>query len=367
MSSISGPKDGPVAVTGASGYIGSHVVKNLVEHGYEVRACVRDATREDKLSYLKAISAAGPGSVTYHSCDLYKASEGEYDEAFAGCSAVFHVAADIGTDPSYGQPSPQSMYDSLLNQTGGILESCRKAGTVKRVVYTSSTAAVMGRGAADRPVDYEYTEQDWAGGSYETLDERYTYTSKTGETINAWSVERSAYAKGKVDAEKLGYEFGDKTGIDVVSVCPCHVLGPLLGKPHDTVWQHRIGLFLSGKTDFPEQGMDWNIIDVRDIAEAQRLCAESDVATNGSRYMMVATDESGEPRMRELLALLGELFPDIDIAGDYKPLPSTTRLRAKCTKAIEELGLKTHDVRDTLKETGRTLIELGCIEPAVKG
>ena len=367
MACISGPADGPVAVTGASGYIGSHVVKNLVEHGYEVRACVRDATREDKLSYLREVSDKGPGSITYHSCDLYKASEGEYDKAFAGCSAVFHVAADIGTDPSYGSPSPQSMYDSLLTQTAGVLESCRKAGTVRRVVYTSSTAAVMGRGAPDRPVDYEYTEDDWAGGPYETLDERYTYTNKQGETINAWSVERSAYAKGKVDAEKFGYRCGEESGIDVVSVCPCHVLGPLLGKPHDTVWQHRIGLFLEGKTNFPEQGMDWNIIDVRDIAETQRLCAESDVATNGSRYMMVATDESGEPRMQELLGLLAELFPDIDVGGDYKPLPSTTRLRAKCTRAINELGLKTHDVRDTLVETGRTLIELGCIKPARKG
>ena len=50
MSPISGPSDGPVAVTGASGYIGSHVVKNLVRAGYTVRACVRDASREDKVS-----------------------------------------------------------------------------------------------------------------------------------------------------------------------------------------------------------------------------------------------------------------------------------------------------------------------------
>ncbi|MDE0191684.1 MAG: hypothetical protein OXQ90_10035, partial [Gammaproteobacteria bacterium] len=56
----------------------------------------------------------------------------------------------------------------------------------------------------------------------------------------------------------------------------------------------------------------------------------------------------------------------IDVAGDYEPLPSDTRLRAKCRKAIEELGLKTHDVRDTLRDTGNSLIELGVIEPAWK-
>ncbi len=370
MPSISGPEEGPVAVTGASGYIGSHLVKNLVEAGYNVYACVRDTSRTDKISYLHAMDEKGPGNIELYSCDLIKAAEGSYDEAFAGCSAVFHVAADIGTDPTYGKPSPQRIYDGLLDATGGVLESCRKAGTVKRVVYTSSCAAIMGGG---RFADYIYTEEDWVGGSYESLEERHTSTNPEGKISMNWTVEQKDYAKGKVDAEKLGYAFGEKHGIDVVSCCPCHVLGPLLGKPHNTIWQHRIGLFLSGTTfrdltfapvDGP--GMRWNIIDVRDIAEAQRLMATSEVAQNGSRYMLVATDESGELSMRMLLDLLAELYPEIDVARDYDPPATDARLRARCTKAITELGLKTHHVRDTLKATGDTLIEFGCITPARK-
>ena len=371
MPAISGPEDGPVAVTGASGFIGSQLVNNLVAKGYNVRACVRDINRTDKTSYLLAMHEQGPGSVELHACDLMKATEGSYDEAFQGCSVVFHVAADIGTDRSYDHPSPQSMYQSLLDATGGVLTSCRKAGTVKRVIYTSSTAAIFGpsaRGHLDtwRHDNQVFTEDDWCGGSFETLDERYITIGEDGEEQNNWTIERAAYAKGKLDTEKFAYDFGAEEGFDVVSICPCHVLGPLLGKPHDAIWQHRIGLMLSGTTDFPAEGFSWNIIDTRDIAEAQRLAATSEVAQNGSRYMLVAADETGEPDMQMLLDMLSELFPDVNVAGDYYPPASEYRLHARCTKAINELGLKPRSVRDTLRATCESLIELGCIEPAYK-
>ena len=107
MPPITGPTDGPVAVTGASGFIGSHVVKNLINAGYTVRGTVRDSSRSDKLSYLLAMNDAGPGSVEIFECDLHKADDGAFDDAFAGCVTVFHVAADIGSDPSYGERTPQ--------------------------------------------------------------------------------------------------------------------------------------------------------------------------------------------------------------------------------------------------------------------
>ena len=58
-------QDGPVAVTGASGYVGAHVVLNLVDHGYDVRCCVRDANNPLKTAHLLAMNKFGaPGSVT---------------------------------------------------------------------------------------------------------------------------------------------------------------------------------------------------------------------------------------------------------------------------------------------------------------
>ncbi len=367
MSHISGPSDGPVAVTGASGYIGSNVVTNLVNAGYTVRACVRDASREDKVSYLLAMNGQGSGSVEVFSCDLFKAHEGVYDEVIKGCPAVFHVAADLGSDPAYGKPDPQRVFDGCMTTTKGVLDSCLKAGTVKRVVYTSSCAAVMGLGDGGKDAGgYEYGDEDWAGaGPYETIESRWTVTSpRTGKVHKLWSLERQAYAMGKVEAERYGYSFGEQHGIDVVSCNPCHVLGPILGKSQNTGWQHRLGLMLMGQSGHEgRRNMLWNIIDVRDIAEAQRLMATSSVAKNGSRYMLVATDASGELTVQELIDTLNDLYPDIDVAGDYAPPPTPDEPHAKCTKAIKELGLKTHSVLDTLKDTGDSLIELGAIEP----
>ena len=375
MPRITGPSEGPVAVTGAAGYIGSHVVKNLVEAGYTVRASVRDASRKDKTEFLLAMNDLGEGSVEIFEADLLQATNGSYDEVFAGCSAVFHVAADLRTDPAYGKGSQQQTYDAIMDGTKGVLASCRKARTVKRVMYTSSVAAVWtgwqgGRDASGR----EFTEDDWSG---------------LGSGDELWNVEKAAYAKGKVDAEKFGYAWGEETGIDVVSNNPSNVLGPILSKTQNFLWQKRIGEALSGQSGheppsnwtglaFPhlgylftgfegaEPGFLWNIIDVRDIAQAQRLMATSNVAKNGSRYILAATDESGELTAQEMRDTLRELYPGVDVCGDWEPPATPDFWHGKCSKAIRELGLKTYPALQTLKDTGDSLVEFGVIELAKK-
>ncbi|MDH5674078.1 MAG: NAD-dependent epimerase/dehydratase family protein [Myxococcales bacterium] len=357
-------------MTGASGYIGSQVVKCLIEDGFSVHGCVRDPSREDKTAHLLALADKGPGSLRIFGADLLQAGQGAYDEAFAGCAAVFHVAADLGSDPSYGPPTPQRTFDSCMTATKGVLESARKAGTVKRVVYTSSTSAVMGLRPGGKSAEgYEYKDDDWAGeGPYETIEERWTVTSpRSGKVHKLWTLERQAYAMGKVEAEQYAYRWGNEHGIDVVSCCPCHVLGPLTAKAHDATWQRRIGLMLQGRSGHRMRpNMLWNIVDVRDVARSQVLMATSEVATNGSRYMLAAPDSGGELTVQQLLDTLRELYPDVNVGGDYEPPPTEDQPHAKSTKAIGELGLQPHDTRQTLRDTCESLIAIAGVQPALK-
>jgi nucleoside-diphosphate-sugar epimerase len=371
----------PVAVTGASGFIGSHVVRELLSRGYTVHACVRDLSRSEKTDFLLAL-APTPGSLVLFEADLTQAGNGAYDEAFAGTQCVFHVAADLGTDATYGTVTPQSQYSSIVEATSGILASVERAGTVSRVVYTSSTAAVMGP-APNWADGYEFTEDDWAGaGGVELLKDKWTSGPETWGSnsrsreqwgpvgTDNWTIERNAYAKAKVDAELMAYRWGGDTNIDVVSCNPCHVLGPLLSPTqlgNGVLWQSRIADMLEGRDGHEGRGDGlWNIVDVRNIAQAQRLMAESTIATNGSRYNLVATDTSGELSMLDMRDTLQRLFPAIDVCGSWEPPDSRNRPRAKCMRAIRELGLQTYTATATLKATADSLLAFGLVTPKMR-
>lgn len=353
--------DGPVAVTGASGYIGSHVVLNLLKRGYEVRACITDPSNPEKSAHLTAMGDGGhPGRLRLHRANLLE--EGSYDAAFDGCSAIFHV----GTAMAYGGANdPQQVYDGAVAGTRNVMRSVQKAGTVRRFVYTSSFAAIMN----PQPPGYVYTEKDWAS------DNRENDPNWNLENLNEKG--QTSYAMAKVETERIVYRIAEQDGrFEAVSINPIVVLGPLLAKAHDLVfsWQWFLGRMLEGKPCGNGWQHLWNIVDVRDVAEAHVLAIESHAPENGDRYQLSATDESGEIDCKQLQAHLQKLFPDIDVGGAPDGFDEIIEKygrvydapRAHCDKARRDLGLETHSVEDTLRATGQTLIDLGFIEPKRK-
>ena len=339
--------DGPVAVTGSAGYIGSHVVLNLVEHGYTVRACVRDAANLGNTAHLAAMNHLGPGSVTLHTSDLTK--PGAYDDAFAGCAGVFHAAAEMG---NLQGSTPQKVYDGGLTATRMLLDSVNKAGTVRRLVYTSSFAAV----GHPAPEGHVYTEDSWADMN---KDQRRSGSSWDMETV-AHSRE-VAYAMTKVETERHVYAEGAAHGFEAFGVCPCHVIGPLLAATHQRpwAWQTRIGDMLEG---YSHPRMFWNIVDVRDVANAQRLIAECSDNANGERYNLVATDESGLIPQGEVQAILRRLYPGIGIGGDYRLGPIRRGPIAVLQKVVTQLGLQPHTPEEAIRDNADSLLAWGLVK-----
>lgn len=350
------PADGPIAVTGASGYIGSWIVRDCAEQGYEVRACVRDASRPEKVDHLVNMNDAGlRGSVQLASGDLF--DPGSYDEAFDGCCAVIHAGAAVG----YNRETPQQVYDGCFTEVAHVLRSARKSSALRRFVFTSSFAAV----GHPRPEGYVFTEQDWCGDNIEAYRGRWT-RDRIPENRDL------AYAMAKADAERMLYQAAEQDGsFDAMSILPLHVIGPLMCANHDQgwSWQNCIRYMLQGKPYKKSRGgrMLWNNVDVRDTARSHRLCAESAVAKNGSRYILAAEDRTGELFTWQLQAKLRELFPFVEEVGgeemaDGRPAEHTyDSPRSYCLLAKQELGLETYSIDETLAATGNSYFALGIL------
>ncbi len=333
-----GGSRGPVLVTGASGFIASHIVAQLLSAGHRVRGTVRDPTKTSRHSHLTALPGAEE-RLELVGADLL--TEGAFDDAVAGCEFVLHSASPYQIDVADPQ---RDLVDPAVDGTISVLEACIGAGSVRRVVLTSSVAAITDR--ADGRIN---TEADWNRRS--SLTRNPYYFSKTLAEQAAWSFVQPA-----------------DPGFDLVAVNPFYVIGPSLGPEVNTSHGFLTG-FTNGKVP-AILAIEWPFVDVRDVARAHVLAMESPKA-NG-RYIVAA----GTRTMRQVVDLLrshgwGERYPlpSIGLDGRIGLLtsklvaalqPSGTRdylmnhlggrLRFDNSKVRSELGLEFRDVDRTILE-----------------
>ena len=219
----------PTLVTGATGFIGWHVAKKLVERGHTVRALARPGSKVRELEEVETIAGdlRDPDSLT---------------RAVQGCGIVFHLAADYRLWAKH----PSELYRSNVDGTRALLEAARKAG-VERFVYTS-TVGCIGAGDENGPV---------------TIEEM------TG-----------AYKRSKFQAEQIALEFAH-SGFPVVIVNPTAPVGDHDFKPTPT--GKIIVDFLRGAMPaFVDTGL--NLVDVKDTAEGHLLACER--GKIGERYIL---------------------------------------------------------------------------------
>jgi dihydroflavonol-4-reductase len=251
-------------VTGATGFLGSHVARVLAEQGAQLRLLVRPASDLRNIEGLRAECVQGdlrdPASI---------------EKAVAGCEAVFHVAADY----RLWVRDPEQMYRSNVEGTRSLLEAARKQG-VRRVVYTSSVATVG------------FT----SNGHVADEDSPVSLADMIGH-----------YKRSKFMAEQVAFEAA-RSGVDVVVVNPTTPVGERDVKPTPT---GRIVLdFLKRK--FPayvETGL--NLVDATECAHGHIQAFEK--GRSGERYILGGENLKLKQILDRLAAITGLKSPTVKL------------------------------------------------------
>ena len=251
-------------VTGATGFVGSHVACVLAEQGADLRLLIRVSSDPRNIEDLKAERVIG---------DLREPAS--LEKAMSGCDVAFHVAADY----RLWVRDPEQMYRANVEGTKAILSAAKKNG-VRRVVYTSSVAT-MGFTANGYPADEN---------SPVSLDNMI-----------------GPYKRSKFMAEQVALEAG-RRGMDVVVVNPTTPVGERDIKPTPT---GRIILdFLKKK--FPayvDTGL--NLVDVRECARGHVAALEK--GRSGERYILGGENLTLKQILDKLAAITGLPSPKVKV------------------------------------------------------
>src|ERR1022692_1176438 len=249
-----------ILVTGASGFVGGHVARALVQAGANVRALLRDSSNTKSIDDLSVEIVRG---------DL--TDRASLDRAVKGCRHVYHVAADY----RFWTRDPAEMYKSNVGGTENLLDAAADAG-VERIVYTS-TVGCMGWPANGAP-----TNEDYA----------VTIDSMAGN-----------YKRSKFQAELVALDRARK-GVPVVIVNPTAPVGERDVKPTPT---GKIILdFLQGRMPaYLDTGL--NFVDVRAVAAGHLLAAER--GRIGERYLLGDRNMDFSEMLQALAEISGRRAP----------------------------------------------------------
>jgi len=225
-------------VTGASGFVGSAVVRQLLQSGHDVRVLLRQSSRRDNISDLPVEIVSG------NLTDMPS-----LQNAVSGCSALFHIAADY----RLWTRNPDAMYAVNVDGTRNIMVAAADAG-VSRIVYTSSVAT-LGLHADGTPADE-------------------TTPSGLNDMIGH-------YKRSKFMAEQIVQQLVADQGLAAVIVNPAGPVGPRDIKPTPT-GQMVLDTMRGRMPGYIDTGL--NIVHVDDVAAAHLLAFEKGVL--GERYIL---------------------------------------------------------------------------------
>jgi dihydroflavonol-4-reductase len=334
-----------VLVTGGSGFVGSHVILQLLQAGHDVRTTVRSREREATVrAMLAGAGATALDRLSYAVADL--TGDDGWAGAAAGCDYVMHVASPL---PPTAPKDENEVIIPARDGTLRVLRAAREA-RVKRVVFTSTCGAVY----------YGYPPQ------IEPFDET-SWTRIDGG-------EMSAYVKSKALAERAAWDFIAAEGgsLELTTINPAGIFGPALGTDYSGSLD-LIKRLLNGMPGCPQ--LYFGVVDVRDVADLH-LRAMTHPAAKGERFIAVSGHAMSMKEIGQVLRTrLGERASKVPtrqlpnwmvrLAARFDPelnslLPMLGKIRhATSAKARRVLGWEPRSSEDALVATAESLLKLG--------
>ena len=335
-----------VLVTGGSGFVGSHVVLQLLEAGHDVRTTVRSLDREAGLrEMVKGAGVDSSGRLTVLAANL------EHDrgwaEAAAGCEYVIHVASPMPA------AAPRNEDEVIRPARDGVLRVLKAArdAKVRRVVMTSSCGAVY-YGHPPRTTPFDET----------------SWTDIDGDM--------SAYVRSKAIAERAAWDFMSSDGgsLELTTINPSGIFGPILG-PDFSSSIELVTRLMNGMPGVPR--LYFGVVDVRDVADLHVRAmthpsarGERFIATSGDIMSMLAIARV----LKEQLGSRAKKVPTrqlpnwlVRFAALFQPtlrpllpLLDSTR-RATSEKAERVLGWRPRPPQEAILATAESLIRFGIV------
>jgi len=265
---------GKVLVTGAAGFIGSHVVRELLAVGRQVRATARNP---ESAAFLADLPVGTGGSLEIVAMELLDPES--VVVAIAGCEEVIHCAAALYVGVKYAQ---RDVIDPSIEGTRNLIAAIEADKGVKRIVHTSSVAAIR---ATKFRSGTTFSAADWCDDS----------THKP-----------YAYAFAKAGAERLIRDWWDSQDKGerprLVTIHPSIVIGPILAKRHLSGSMGFVDHLVKGKLPFVLKS-HIEMVDVRDVATAHISALTKGI--DGGRYIV----HTGGLWHREMAKILKDEFP----------------------------------------------------------
>jgi nucleoside-diphosphate-sugar epimerase len=345
-------KTKPVLVTGATGYVAGWIVKRLLDEGITVHAAVRNPENTSKVQHLTKAAENSKGEIKLFKADLL--TKDAYFEAMQGCELVYHTASPFTLDVKDPQ---KDLVDPAVLGTKNVLESANKTPTVKRIVVTSSCAAIYTDAieCSSTPGGM-LTEEIW--NEMASLDYQPYSLSKTLAEKKAWEMQKN------------------QNQWDLVTINPSLVMGPPLN-PKAVTSESFVILkqMVDGTMKMGAPRMGIGMVDVRDVADAHYQAGFKPEAAG--RYITSAHNSDFFEMASVLRPKYGSRFPLpkkalpkwlVMLVGPMMNKALTKRMiknnvniewKADNSKIKAELGIQFKPMKETMEDSIHAMIEAG--------